>query len=822
MWCKRWSWKFSKVRFKCDGVVCGPNQLTTNKARITLLQPIHKSDYNLLGYFSQISKSKSNPIVMQDKNAPPQGHDCPSHKIAPRSTSQFKIGPAFSGTTIHNSILDVRGKEVKPKISARIDRGFNFTEGAWIGYKRNYFTLVACFKLQNYPLSVCNNTRFMVEEKGTAKPLHAFKLLLKHTCRHPDLFRSTLVQHTAKRDRGPQSEPPEYMVVPGELPDHDIMRELANIRCDARVGFYDQLFYMQESDREKAVTNPLGMIYTYPGNSRIATVARYERVQFQTTAIGPRRGISGELSFLEVHLTGITGDAHEVLLASASTGPLIVRGRSPLSYTRSKVKVLIMHEKAQDEEVKQSLSKMVTLKIPKRKQPYSVKVLGRNTNLENRANKSPNKGKKRLNGTNSGGRPVVSAKTRPVVKPLASSAVVLAALHKKDSSLETEATVTVEESPSIDLNNKTDTKDGISLDSFGFPKVTEEQTRRSIKQITKLPPIDGFNFNETINMLQPAMLSREAVNPHFDPVVGNIEQYNSDDERVAAANGIKRTLTPDPLRFYSKKRPKPDVQQQGWRFMPPLNVPILPSVPIIPAPANYHLAYSDGCRPRYETTPRPMLSGNRWQNLSAILIGNSLGLEAGASRSHMLLFGNSSGSGPLNLPPHKVKDSSYNSSTPSVGFFSGYPALAPLHPYPAFPSIPVIKPHTQNPVMQPRNPFCVAPPVNHEHQVFLQTSTPSPMMPGTKPPWALTGNTTDLCKHGLKIPTYSLKKLMGPVDLFLDEYDSSFQKLRETLDNIKKSIKIEPPLEQLSPLSSLRSSLNRTGHLLWDELLNSK
>lgn len=73
-------------------------------------------------------------------------------KVAPRSRQQFKVGPPFVTTLAHTSIYrGTTNSVVIPRIHARIDKGFDCIEGDWVGYKRNYFSLVATFELVSHP-----------------------------------------------------------------------------------------------------------------------------------------------------------------------------------------------------------------------------------------------------------------------------------------------------------------------------------------------------------------------------------------------------------------------------------------------------------------------------------------------------------------------------------------------------------------------------------------------------------------------------------------------------------------------------------------------
>ena len=38
-------------------------------------------------------------------------------------------------------------------MNARIDRGFDLTNNEWVGYKRNYFSVVASFSFEEYEIN---------------------------------------------------------------------------------------------------------------------------------------------------------------------------------------------------------------------------------------------------------------------------------------------------------------------------------------------------------------------------------------------------------------------------------------------------------------------------------------------------------------------------------------------------------------------------------------------------------------------------------------------------------------------------------------------
>lgn len=255
-------------------------------------------------------------------------------KVAPRSGLQFKVGPSFENTRFYRPIyITSTNEDVFPYINARIDRGFENCNGEWIGYKRNYFTLVSCFEFEDRDPSIFFTEKFhIVNDYGEKENISCFALRLVSRCVEDD-SPVNLIQHTAKRDRGPQYLPPVYPAISGYLPSHSIIKQASNIRNGDKIDQFNKLFFLDTSNTPKIEEDSI--LNTYP-EGRIATVARYERIQF-SASINYRKPTMVNRHFtLKVELLGLLDDGKYAVLASTETQPLIVRGRSPSNYQMSK------------------------------------------------------------------------------------------------------------------------------------------------------------------------------------------------------------------------------------------------------------------------------------------------------------------------------------------------------------------------------------------------------------------------------------------------------------------------------------------------------
>lgn len=281
--------------------------------------------------------------------------DAGSRKVAPRSSDLFKIGPRFSDTRHHQDIYcKSTDLDVNPILDARIDRGFELGEnGTWIGYKRNYFTLVAAFSLENFDYPRFIQNKFYTFEKshknggvdgvGENKvEISYFAIRLVAKCSDEDVSIS-LIQHTAKRDKGPQFPPPIYPAVPGDIPDHETVKASCNKRNDNKIENMNKVFYFDRAEyyhntNLDTLKDEL-ILKNYPSDS-IARVARFERIQFTSSIRIKSTSVNSRYFTLHVELLGIVEDEDSqiqpILLSSIETPPLIIRGRSPSNYHKDR------------------------------------------------------------------------------------------------------------------------------------------------------------------------------------------------------------------------------------------------------------------------------------------------------------------------------------------------------------------------------------------------------------------------------------------------------------------------------------------------------
>lgn len=285
-------------------------------------------------------------------------------KIAPRSTLQFKVGPPFELVGNYSSVIESDTSEpLLFQLTPRIDRGFDFIDDEWVGYKRNYFTLVSSFETPGLELDAFLNGSYRIQSHNceTMSDVRVKYFAVKIKAKSDDdQTEICLVQHTAKRDKGPQFTPATCPLVPAELPQHQIIREASNVRNFDKMRKYDSTFFFHR-DRNQEQYNVNGIISSYPVEC-IQKVARYERVQFASSInvkkpsqqnkhfrlhiilgaitsppnnLGPYAAYNGSLEMQEEILLEDGTREYFVPLQEMQTPPLIIRGRSPSNYTSS-------------------------------------------------------------------------------------------------------------------------------------------------------------------------------------------------------------------------------------------------------------------------------------------------------------------------------------------------------------------------------------------------------------------------------------------------------------------------------------------------------
>ncbi|KAF9098413.1 hypothetical protein BGX27_000796, partial [Mortierella sp. AM989] len=175
------------------------------------------------------------------------------------------------------------------RITAKIDRGFFLAANDWTCYRRNYFQISASFSIQGLDTSIHSEIPCLLDRNGELVKINKFSICIGAQIQNGEKA-IELVQHTPKRDKGPQITPKPTPV---------------------RAG---------------------GDLNLYSGGSN-PNVVTFERVQFKTaTANNGKRRAAQQYYQVHVDLFAETEMGELIVVASSVSAPLVVRGRSPGHY----------------------------------------------------------------------------------------------------------------------------------------------------------------------------------------------------------------------------------------------------------------------------------------------------------------------------------------------------------------------------------------------------------------------------------------------------------------------------------------------------------
>ncbi|CAO3613183.1 unnamed protein product [Cunninghamella blakesleeana] len=212
------------------------------------------------------------------------------------SSSFFETGPTFTPTKQLLEIWNLdQSNSYQTQINVKMERGFFRTDQDWTCYRRNYFQLSATFDVHGMNYMIQGPEVPCLVKDDQQQQLYQveyFSIGINAFVAGGEK-KVDLIQHTPKRDKGPQ-------MIPQPRP----LRAGGNLHL-APVG----------------------------SNHNIVT---FERMQFKTaTANNGKRRAAQQYYELVVDLYANTTNGHMIRVATCTSAPLVVRGRSPGHYADS-------------------------------------------------------------------------------------------------------------------------------------------------------------------------------------------------------------------------------------------------------------------------------------------------------------------------------------------------------------------------------------------------------------------------------------------------------------------------------------------------------
>lgn len=265
--------------------------------------------------------NRSPPLVGTMRNIPmsptssggftsPQGLDSPQAVNNPNG-----LPPLNPTELLCQNIQTLEGQQIRPEIIGKIDKGFFLAENDWTCYRRNYFQISCSYTL--HP-SVPTGTAMNIIQGGQTMQIHALAMSISAVVDGEHGKPIELVQHTPKRDKGPQMKPDRVILLP-----RPVNTTLYNgINADGSL-----------SSGGRPLFDPN---YAQVSN-RPPTECTFERIQFkQATANNGKRRARQQYYHLIVELFADLGpqlgDGRWTKIARRVSAQMVVRGRSPGHY----------------------------------------------------------------------------------------------------------------------------------------------------------------------------------------------------------------------------------------------------------------------------------------------------------------------------------------------------------------------------------------------------------------------------------------------------------------------------------------------------------
>ena len=236
-----------------------------------------------------------------------------------RNHETLTSGPPLQPTVVHYQIISCNGQAIAVDLNARIDKGFFFADRNWTCYRRNYFSVNCSFTLgpQRYaePLYLLRSGL-----SGPTESILSFAMTINAVVDGPAGKQVELVQHTPKRDKGPQGKPDRIKLRPYTTGPQD------------HVAHTSMSQHTSNASLQSDTTLDESQHYSKP------SVATFERIQFKSaTQNNGRRRAAQQYYHLSIELHAELASSQSsaggwTRVASRVSVPMVVRGRSPGHY----------------------------------------------------------------------------------------------------------------------------------------------------------------------------------------------------------------------------------------------------------------------------------------------------------------------------------------------------------------------------------------------------------------------------------------------------------------------------------------------------------
>lgn len=257
----------------------------------------------------------------------------PSHDHASNGLGVNTAGPPLGETQYLYHLSSADGHAVRPEIHARVDKGFFLSDRDWTCYRRNYFSVICSYSLMPSTYS----PPLYLRRNQNSQPEHilAFAMCISAVVDAVGGKTVELVQHTPKRDKGPQHKPQKIKLSP-----------------QPAGGMYATNSNPVIQQQQQSHSSQPGLDHDYnfaqQTQQQHQHIAVFDRIQFKSaTANNGKRRAAQQYYHLIVELYADVGNATSsapgqpnsqggdggwIKIAHRVSAPMVVRGRSPGHY----------------------------------------------------------------------------------------------------------------------------------------------------------------------------------------------------------------------------------------------------------------------------------------------------------------------------------------------------------------------------------------------------------------------------------------------------------------------------------------------------------
>ena len=244
-----------------------------------------------------------------------------SDSLYQSGNSELKYPPFDQLHHLHQIICN--GRRVYPQMNSKIEKGFFYSDNKWTCYRRNYISVQCSYTITPF---IPNANLYLDRGAGNGyNQILAMGVSLSAAVDQLNGKPVELVQHTPKRDKGPQSSVQIEKLPPSPPTKPDLLHfSIYNGNNNTSMPHLP----LQNDDDETLTT----------GNYATNYHKTFDRIQFKSaTANNGKRRAAQQYYHIIVELWADVRRAHDpeavwVKIAQNISAPMVVRGRSPSHY----------------------------------------------------------------------------------------------------------------------------------------------------------------------------------------------------------------------------------------------------------------------------------------------------------------------------------------------------------------------------------------------------------------------------------------------------------------------------------------------------------